>query len=240
MEEKDSLTELKEYIQILENFKLPDYKELSQIPLYMEQVVSYIEGALSPVAKDKTIITPFMVNNYVKAKIVASPENKKYDKDHIAYFLAISLLKTSCSMRDLATLIELDKEVTLDKQKLYNFFKEMHDEVLKNETHRVKVRLDTIDKDKRKVNARKERSKERSEESNSQVKNNTKEENLNLAYIALRLYVESETSKLIADSIMEKISKDVLPKEAYESSKKKADKYEGKKEHKEAKKLAQR
>ncbi len=216
----DNLTDLKEFIEILENYKLPDYREISNIPLYMEQVIGYIQGVLGPLEKDKTVITPFMVNNYVKAKIVSSPENKKYNKDHIAYLLAISLLKSSASMRDLATLIEMDKYLTDDKQKLYNYFKNMHDEVLKNQVHRVKVRIETLEKDKKR-------------------KRNKNEENLSLTYIALRLYVESETSKLIADEIMSKISKDVLPESVLTPSKK-VDKYEGKKESKEAKTLSTR
>ncbi len=216
---EDNFTNLKEYIKVLEEYKLPDYRELSSIPLYMEQVISYIQGVLSPVEKDKTIITPFMVNNYVKAKIVKAPENKKYDKDHIGYLIAISLLKQTVSMRDLATLIEMDKFLTNDKQKLYTLFKEMHDEVLKNQTHRTKLRIDALEKNKKR------------KDKNS--------ENLDLSYIALRLYIESETSKLIADSIMNKISRDVLPAEAYETDKK-VNKFENKKEHKEAKKLSQR
>ncbi len=217
---EDNFKNLKEYIKDLEDYKLPDYKELSSIPLYMEQVVSYIQGVLTPALKeDKTVITPFMINNYVKAKIVNPPENKKYDKDHIGYLIAISLLKQSVSMRDLATLIEMDKYLTNDKQKLYTLFKEMHDEVLKNQTHRTKLRIDALEKNKK--------------------KKDKDAENLDLAYIALRLYIESETSKLIADSIMNKISKDVLPETALETSKS-ANKFENKKEHKEAKKLSQR
>ncbi len=216
---EDNFANLKDYIKILESYKLPDYKELSTIPLYMEQVVSYIQGVLEPIENDKTIITPFMINNYVKAKILNAPENKKYDKDHIAYLIAISLLKQSASMREIATLIEMDKILTNDKQKLYNLFKEMHDEVLKNQTHRTKLRLDALEK--------------------SRKKKDKNSENLDLSYIALRLYIESETSKLIADSIMNKISRDVLPLEAYQNDKK-VDKIENKKEHKEAKKLSQR
>ena len=67
---EDNFANLKDYIKILESYKLPDYKELSTIPLYMEQVVSYIQGVLEPIENDKTIITPFMINNYVKAKIL--------------------------------------------------------------------------------------------------------------------------------------------------------------------------
>ena len=51
-------------------------------------------------------------------------------------------------------------------------------------------------------------------------KNKDLEDRLNLTYVALRLYIESETSKLIADAIMNKLSKMVLPKEVFKESKK--------------------
>jgi len=130
-----NLDSLKDYINQLDNFKLPDYKELVTTPLYMEQVVSYIEGILKDISKNKEPITSYMINNYVKAKIVSPPINKKYDSDHIAYFIAISLLKNSASMRDLAILIDMDKSYSTDKEKLYNFFKEIHDFFFKNIPH---------------------------------------------------------------------------------------------------------
>ena len=77
----------------------------------------------------------------------------------------------------------------------------MHDEVLKNQAHRVKARLDAIDRGK-----------------NKYKKNKDLEDRLNLTYVALRLYIESETSKLIADAIMNKLSKMVLPKEVFKES----------------------
>lgn len=219
---EDNIKNLQEYIKKLENFELPEYKEISNIPLYMEQVIGYIDSILKELKEENNSITPFMVNNYVKAKIVSAPENKKYDKDHIAYLLAISILKESASMRDIATLIEMDKFLTDDKQKLYSMFKDMHDDVLKNQTHRVKIRLDAINKDKKK-------------------QNKVEESNLNLSYIALRLYIESETSKIIADQIMKNISSEVIGKEDNENRlTKKAEKLENKKESKEAKKLSQR
>lgn len=219
---EDNIKNLQEYIKKLENFELPEYKEISNIPLYMEQVIGYIDSILKELKEENNSITPFMVNNYVKAKIVSAPENKKYDKDHIAYLLAISILKESASMRDIATLIEMDKFLTDDKQKLYSMFKDMHDDVLKNQTHRVKIRLDAINKDKKK-------------------QNKVEESNLNLSYIALRLYIESETSKIIADQIMKNISSEVIGKEDNENRlSKKAEKLENKKESKEAKKLSQR
>lgn len=242
MEKKDELNEninnldyLKEYISKLEGYELPEYKALSEIPLYMEQVISYIQGALEPLIKDSNFITPFMVNNYVKAKILDAPINKKYNKDHIAYLLAISLLKQTASMKDIASLIEIDKYLTEDKQKLYTSFKEIYDEVLKNQTHRLKVRVETISRDQKKKVA------QNNKKTNKKEATNTLETSDQLlALIALRLYIESETSKMIADEIMGRISPMIFENhDVLEVSKKEA-KISNKKESKEAKRLASR
>ncbi len=242
MEKKDELNEninnldyLKEYISKLEGYELPEYKALSDIPLYMEQVISYIQGALEPLIKDSNFITPFMVNNYVKAKILDAPINKKYNKDHIAYLLAISLLKQTASMKDIASLIEIDKYLTEDKQKLYTSFKEIYDEVLKNQTHRLKVRVETISRDQKKKVAQNNKKNNKTEATNTLETSDQL-----LALIALRLYIESETSKMIADEIMGRISPMVFENhDVLEVSKKEA-KITNKKESKEAKRLASR
>ena len=221
---EDNFVELKEYIKKLESFTLPEYNEISSIPLYMEQVIGYIQEVLAPLSKGEedisNIITPFMVNNYVKAKIVDAPNNKKYNRNHIAYLLAISLLKKSASMKDIATLIEFDKFLSEDKQKLYDTFKSLQDEIIKSEARKVKIRLEALEKSNKK-------------------KQDRMEENADLCYVALRLYIESEVTKYIADSIIDKVSKDVLPMSAI-SKNKKVNHLENKKELKEAKKLSNR
>ena len=220
---EDNFNELKEYIKKLEQFTLPEYNEISNIPLYMEQVIGYIQEVLSPLSKGEevsTLITPFMVNNYVKAKIVDAPVNKKYNRNHIAYLLAISLLKKSASMKDIATLIEFDKFLSEDKQKLYETFKGMQDEIIKNEARKVKLKLEALEKSNKK-------------------KQDKMEENADLCYVALRLYIESEVTKYIADSIIDKVSKDVLPSDAFDSDKR-VNRLENKKESREADKLSSR
>ena len=62
-----TLDNFEKTIKELEDFNLPEYKELPDIALYMEQVVGYIKECLEQFSnKDDSIITPFMVNNYVK------------------------------------------------------------------------------------------------------------------------------------------------------------------------------
>ena len=182
----DSIKDLYQYLEKLENFSLPTYKELPSIPLYMEQVVSYISEILGPLFdnKDQQVITPFMINNYVKAKIISATDQKKYKKNHIGYLIAISLLKNVSSIKDIATLIEVDSRFNKeDKENLFFKFKTMQDEVIKNQSRKVITRLDAI----------------------SKKKNTDEEELVALTYIALKLYIESEATKLLADTITNKI-----------------------------------
>ena len=189
-------------IKELEDFNLPEYKELPDIALYMEQVVGYIKECLEQFSnKDDSIITPFMVNNYVKAKIINPPKDKKYNRDHIGYLIAISMLKSVVSMRDIAVFIDLDRKSDLytDKQNLYSFFKSIENESLKNVIHKVKTRTEVF---KKANNSKKNKKENFSEDLYEQA---------NLAYIALRLYTESECNKLIADKIMSQLSNEMMP-----------------------------
>ena len=197
-----TLDNFEKTIRDLEDFNLPEYKELPDIALYMEQIVGYIKECLEQFSnKDDSIITPFMVNNYVKAKIINPPKDKKYNRDHIGYLIAISMLKSVVSMRDIAVFIDLDRKTDLytDKQNLYSFFKSIENESLKNVIHKVKTRTEVF---KKANNSRKNKKENFSEDLYEQA---------NLAYIALRLYTESECNKLIADKIMSQLSNEMMP-----------------------------
>ncbi len=226
--EKKNITQ---YLKDLEEFRLPAYNEFPPIPLYMEQVISYICDCLKTFSgnkdgsEDNNILTPFMVNNYVKAKIIAPPKDKKYSKEHLGYLLAIALLKSVVSMKDIATLIDLDGELFKDKKNLYDFFKNIQEETLKKEIHKANVRVETLS------NISKEKLK----------KGDCSEsiEDLNLAYVALKLYIEAEIKKQIADTIMKEVTENASSKRVIKESKREAN-LNKKKETKEIKKIRHR
>lgn len=92
--DENALKQLKEYAQHLLNYRLPRWEELPDFDLYMDQVITLIERYLNILEDGKeTIITAAMVNNYVKLKLIPKPNKKKYNKEHIAYLIAITLLK---------------------------------------------------------------------------------------------------------------------------------------------------
>ena len=127
---EDRYEKLRAYLETLSSFELPSYKELPAIGLYMEQVLDYVRDTLNPAMPEgESPLTSFMVNNYVKARIIAEPAGKRYSKDQIGYLLAISTLKKSLSMSEIALLIEMDAAVSKDKSILYGFYKVMSDDL---------------------------------------------------------------------------------------------------------------
>ena len=77
-----------------ENYHIPRWDELPAIEYYMDQVIEYIDQIVSIFAEDQTkIITPSMINNYVKLDLIPPPVKKKYSKKHISILIVITILK---------------------------------------------------------------------------------------------------------------------------------------------------
>ncbi|MCI8828551.1 MAG: DUF1836 domain-containing protein [Ruminiclostridium sp.] len=92
----------------LNNYKLPAWKELPDIGLYMDQVIALLGQYLDfiPVEdqKDKPV-TSTTINNYVRLKVMPAPEKRKYYRIHIAYMIMIFTLKQGTSISSLQKLL---------------------------------------------------------------------------------------------------------------------------------------
>ena len=83
------------------------WEQLPQIALYMDQVLLVLNQALAPLSvSDGPAVTSTMINNYVKMKLAAPAEKKKYDREHMARFVMICLLKKVLSMTEIAAVLE--------------------------------------------------------------------------------------------------------------------------------------
>lgn len=114
----------------IEKFHLPRWKEIPEIDLYIDQVVSLLENYLANyIANDNEkgehIITKTMINNYVKHGVVKSPVNKKYSREHIAYLFVIFVLKQIYSMEEIKKLITLAIETSPIDQAYNRFCSEL-------------------------------------------------------------------------------------------------------------------
>lgn len=239
----ECIKKLFEYIEKIGNFKLPNYELLPSIPLYMEQVTKYINMSLAPLVNDdnSSLITGYMVNNYVKAKIINPPKDKQYDDEHIAYLIFITLLKNSASLKDIATFIELDKEFIKDRKDLYNFYKQLQEQILQETQGDIQNLIKECGLNPEEIENAPVENVEEAQKTTEENKENKKfsKEVREFARIALRLYIESETRKIVADTIMKYVNNSVLPQQVMKDNKKE-EQFEIRKLEEEAKKLGNR
>ena len=91
----------------IKDFRLPGYREIPDVGLYLDQTVKYINRYLAPLGCME--ITTSMVSNYVKKGLVDKPIKKQYYAEHIAYLLFIVLAKNLMSIENIRLLIQMQK-----------------------------------------------------------------------------------------------------------------------------------
>ena len=109
--------------------KLPYWDELPELDLYMDQVIVLMEKYFSWYSEmdpDTKLITPSMINNYVKLGIMPAPIKKKYSRIHIAYLLIICSLKSVIPISEIKSLIER-RIASSSIEDLLNYFSELFD-----------------------------------------------------------------------------------------------------------------
>lgn len=116
-------TLLKEWGEDLAKVHLPRWHELPDIDLYMDQVITLVEKYLSPlITQDKhTMLTSSMVNNYVKQGLIPAPVKKRYNQKHLAFLIAITLLKQVLSIPEIKQGI-LFQGAVVGIREAYNLF----------------------------------------------------------------------------------------------------------------------
>ena len=101
--------------------KAPAWEDFPDIELYMDQVISVLDRSLTPYFEEEKCITPTMINNYVKQKLLPPPQNKRYGRAQLARLFMIGILKSFMQLSDLCALLDhLAK--TEGEQALYNRF----------------------------------------------------------------------------------------------------------------------
>ena len=103
----------------IEQFRMPRYREIPDVGLYLDQTVKYVNRYLAPLGCME--ITSSMVSNYVKKGYISNPVRKQYDADQIAYLFFISIAKSVLSMENIARLFEMQKQ-TYTSEVAYDFF----------------------------------------------------------------------------------------------------------------------
>ena len=83
------------------SFTFPRWHELPEVELYMDQIVGYLSqklGVFYDTDDDRRSITATMINNYVKQKIVAPPQKKRYSRAAVSALMVLFCAKQVLSI----------------------------------------------------------------------------------------------------------------------------------------------
>ncbi len=88
-------------------FHIPRWNELPEFDLYMDQVIALAEKYLRVLSVDsKPLLTPSMINNYVKSGVLPPPVNKKYNRKHLAIVMIICITKPVMEISAISEIIQ--------------------------------------------------------------------------------------------------------------------------------------
>ncbi len=108
MEKQDFLNACNE----ISSFRIPRFRELPEFELYMDQVIALAEKYLGALSADgKGLLTPSMINNYVKSGVLPPPKNKKYNRTHLAILIIICITKPVMEISAISEIIGRGLEV---------------------------------------------------------------------------------------------------------------------------------
>ena len=100
-------------------FHVPRYAELPNMGLYLEQVLDVVNGSLEYLDHGK--LTKPMISNYIKNGVMASPERKRYSRDHLCYLIVIDILKPVFTLQQIGEFLEVQKS-TYPLEVAYDYF----------------------------------------------------------------------------------------------------------------------
>lgn len=95
---------IKKILDDIDTFNIDD---IPNIDLYMDQVTTYLNDKFANTKRheDDKLMTKTMINNYVKSRLLPSPEKKKYTKDHMMVLIMIYFFKNIISINDVNKLV---------------------------------------------------------------------------------------------------------------------------------------
>ena len=89
---------------------LPRWVDFPTLELYMDQVTGLLDNYLSFMRHDsdekEKIVTPSIINNYVKQGMIPPPTKKKYSKEHLAKLVILCTLKQVMPLSSLSIILD--------------------------------------------------------------------------------------------------------------------------------------
>lgn len=116
----------------MNSFNLPEYHEIPDIGLYLDQVARYINSFLTNFPEMN--VTPSMISNYAKQKLIERVNKKTYTRDQITTLILIVLFKNVLSIEHIRTLLKQEKEKECSISDMYSAFRSTLLRTCHNET----------------------------------------------------------------------------------------------------------
>lgn len=113
------------YEASVKEHNLPTWEELPDISLYMDQVIILMNkylGIYYEHSGSEKFVTPSIINNYVKLKIIPAPVKKKYSKAHLAYLIMVCILKQCLSISTVQSIVPLSASED-ELKEIYEIFR---------------------------------------------------------------------------------------------------------------------
>ena len=107
---------------ILAEFSLPEYRDIPDVGLYLDQVTRYLNRILN--AFPKMQVTGSMISNYVKQKLLPKAIKKAYSKEQIAMLVIIVMSR----------IVMNDLNEIYDPETYYTMFRTLLEEAVKDKT----------------------------------------------------------------------------------------------------------
>ena len=100
----------------IRNYRPVEWSQIPDLGLYMDQVITFITRAYEPLYGEDIhgYLSPSMINNYVKSKLIPRPTGKKYSREQIALLTMIVALKQTSSMEEIRRMLALDEAQTVE------------------------------------------------------------------------------------------------------------------------------
>ena len=123
------MDELMEIQERMRSQRPVNWEQLPDFPLYMDQVLSYMDRQILRFEEDDGL-TSAMVNNYTKSGLLPRAEGKKYNRTHLAYLTAIFVLKRVMSAKDMEMVLSAQLEQRQNVGEGYDQFRDSLDKAL--------------------------------------------------------------------------------------------------------------
>lgn len=103
----------------LTEFKLVPWQQLPTMPIYMDQLLQFVNQRLAPLGLPA--VTKTMVNSYVKQHFFSRPVNRQYQRNQIVAVLVVTILKQDFSLDTISRAILAIRDSRLIEKRYVEF-----------------------------------------------------------------------------------------------------------------------